>query len=106
MAKVGFKALFELFNGVYLSGIFSFCIIYYVVIEFLTVFTLKILDEIVKTVNTWFRTRLGVRQGAGLAIVLEGPIVVLSGCGGIGRRAGFRCLCPLRTWRFDSSHPQ
>jgi hypothetical protein len=27
------------------------------------------------------------------------------GCGGIGRRAGFRCLCPLGTWRFDSSHP-
>ena len=27
------------------------------------------------------------------------------GCGGTGRRAGFRFLCPLRTWRFKSSHP-
>ena len=23
--------------------------------------------------------------------------------GGIGRRARFRSLCPIRTWRFDSS---
>ena len=27
------------------------------------------------------------------------------GCGGIGRRAGFRCLWALSPWRFDSSHP-
>ena len=29
-----------------------------------------------------------------------------SGCGGIGRRARFRSLCPTRAWRFESSHPQ
>lgn len=28
-----------------------------------------------------------------------------SGCGGTGRRAGFRSLWALRSWRFDSSHP-
>lgn len=27
------------------------------------------------------------------------------GRGGIGRRARFRFLCPIRTWRFDSSRP-
>ncbi len=31
--------------------------------------------------------------------------VHLCGCGGIGRRAGFRCQWDIIPWRFESSHP-
>ena len=51
------------------------------------------------------KTYLGVIRST-FVIGADGRIksATSSGCGGTGRRAGFRFLCP-RTWEFESPHP-